>query len=113
MKTHIGKIIKKHLEGSKMSVTDFAKEINKERSNVYDIFRRESIDTDLLIQIGKALNHNFFKYYVEEEKENLNEPKEIYSPQKKKSKIMIELELDDDDMMRMGIREKVLMALNK
>lgn len=31
------------------------------RQNVYDIFRRESIDTSLLSRISAALGHDFFK----------------------------------------------------
>ena len=37
--------------------------INRDRQVIYDIFKRESIDTELLQQISKVLNHDFFSYY--------------------------------------------------
>ncbi|MFH2142880.1 MAG: hypothetical protein ABIJ97_10685 [Bacteroidota bacterium] len=46
-----------------LSVTEFGKRINTHRRNVYDIFKRESVDTELLQKISKVLEHDFFKYY--------------------------------------------------
>ena len=48
MEKIIGQLIKERVESLNMEVTAFAKAINKERSNVYDIFKRDSIDTKLL-----------------------------------------------------------------
>ena len=38
-----------------------AKEINCERTNVYNIFARKDINTGLLTKLGIILEHNFFK----------------------------------------------------
>ena len=35
------------------------------RDNIYKIFRRQHIDTDLLLKISVALNIDFFQYYVD------------------------------------------------
>ncbi len=43
-----------------------AKKINCERPNVYYIFKQESINTDLLLRISRALNHDFFIHYSHE-----------------------------------------------
>lgn len=43
-----------------------ARKINCERPNVYYIFKQESINTDLLLRISRALKCNFFIYYSEE-----------------------------------------------
>ena len=48
MSKKIGQLIKDKVESSKMEVTEFARAIDRERSNVYDIFKRDSIDTKLL-----------------------------------------------------------------
>ncbi len=40
-----------------------ARQICCERRNVYKIYARASIDTELLLRISKALNHDFFRYY--------------------------------------------------
>ncbi len=57
---HIGKEIKRVLDESDLSVTDFAKKINKSRGNVYSILTRSSIDTELLAVISSVLNYDFF-----------------------------------------------------
>ncbi|MEO6883517.1 MAG: hypothetical protein ABI199_05790 [Bacteroidia bacterium] len=59
----IGKIIQEQFQKSELTVTEFAKKIHTTRENVYNIFRRKSMDCDLLQKISKVLNHNFFDYY--------------------------------------------------
>ncbi len=61
---HIGKLIEAELHRQERSVTWFANKLCCERTNVYSIFKRESIDTALLARISKVLHHNFFQYYV-------------------------------------------------
>ena len=63
---HIGKVIKAELERQECSVTWFAKKLYCERTNVYSIFKRESIDTELLLRISIVLHRNFFMDYIEE-----------------------------------------------
>ncbi len=60
---NIGKIIKAELKKKRFSVAEFAKIINTDRNNVYHIFKRKSIDTDLLYKISIALEYNFFLEY--------------------------------------------------
>ena len=56
---HIGSIIRKKLKNKSITITEFALKINRERTTVYDIFRRKSIDIELLIEISKALEYDF------------------------------------------------------
>ncbi|MBR1626371.1 MAG: helix-turn-helix transcriptional regulator [Bacteroidales bacterium] len=58
---HIGKHIREVMIRQGVSVIQLAEAIHCERANVYNIFKRESIDTDILIRICKALNYDFFK----------------------------------------------------
>ena len=60
----IGKIIKDVFDKKGLTVTEFAKRINKSRENVYDIFKRKSIDTDLLQIISQVLEYDFFTHYL-------------------------------------------------
>ena len=62
-KIHIGNEIKKAVESSNLTVSTFAEKINKTRVNVYSIFKRESIDTDLLMKICEVLQLDLFKLY--------------------------------------------------
>jgi len=78
----IGKLIQKRLKERGMSNAEFARRINTHIRNVYDIFSRKSIDTDLLITIGSVLDYDFFRYYFMplcEKKFIANESKNHYT----------------------------------
>ena len=77
-KVHIGKKIKEVLTQARFKKTEFADLINISRTVVYDIFKRETIDTGLLQTISKALNHDFFSYFEEVQEGEVNEPKSEY-----------------------------------
>lgn len=57
---HIGKAIKKELARQERSVTWLARQLFCDRSNIYRIFQKESLDTHLLARISIILRHNFF-----------------------------------------------------
>lgn len=56
---HIGHLIKSVFDESGLSVSELARRINVERTTVYSIFERSSIDVIQLVRISAALNHNF------------------------------------------------------
>lgn len=58
---HIGMMIELELRAQERTVSWLARKLCCNRQNVYDIFRRESIDTSLLSRISAALGHDFFK----------------------------------------------------
>lgn len=58
-KLHIGHMVKSVFDESGLSVAEFARRIHCERTNVYKIFNRRSIDVELIVKISKILNHNF------------------------------------------------------
>ena len=64
---HIGELIKRRLQEIERNPTWLAKKINCDRTNIYKIFQRSSIDTELLSRISKALGHNFFADLSEEQ----------------------------------------------
>lgn len=59
---HIGKKIQEilRLHPKEHTVTWFARQLNCHRVNVYDIFNRQTIDTELLKRISVILDHDFF-----------------------------------------------------
>lgn len=67
MPIHIGKEIKAELERQERGVTWLADKLHCDRTNVYDIFKREGIDTRLLERISVILHRNFFALYCQEE----------------------------------------------
>jgi hypothetical protein len=60
---HIGQQIKQVFETKGISVTEFARRINKSRENMYSIFSRKTIDSGLLLAISRVLEFDFFKLY--------------------------------------------------
>lgn len=58
---HIGRKIEDELRRQERTVAWFARKLYCNRQNVYDIFKRESIDTSLLRRISAILGHDFFK----------------------------------------------------
>ena len=62
---HIGKLIKEELERQERTVSWFARKLYCDRSNVYKLFKRSTIDTELLLRISLILNHDFFGEYMQ------------------------------------------------
>jgi len=69
---HIGQLIKAELARQGRSITWLAAQVNCTRENMYKLFQRPWINTDLLFQIGKALNYDFFKVCSDHFQENVN-----------------------------------------
>ena len=65
MAIHIGNEIKKRMGELNLPVVTFAKKINRTRNNIYSIYRRKTIDTDLLQKISQVLRLDFFKLYTD------------------------------------------------
>lgn len=62
--TVIGKIIEEELRSQERSVVWLSRKLNCNRTNVYKIFNRTSIDTELLLKISNVLKRDFFEPYT-------------------------------------------------
>lgn len=60
VKFHIGNLINNELRRQCRPVSWLAQEICCDRTNVYKILRKGSIDTNLLCRISMALDYDFF-----------------------------------------------------
>ncbi|MBD5266106.1 MAG: XRE family transcriptional regulator [Bacteroides sp.] len=56
----IGTIIREELMNQERSISWFARKLSCDRSNVYRLFQKHSIDTALLMRISVILNRDFF-----------------------------------------------------
>lgn len=61
----IGKCIEDELRRQERSVVWLARKLDCNRTNVYKIFHRSSIDAELLLKISNVLKVNFFQYYID------------------------------------------------
>ncbi len=98
---HIGQLIKTVFERSGISVAEFARQLNCERTNVYTIFKRRTIDVELLVNISKVLEYNFFEDVLKET--NLNT----------KTTHDINIKLQDCSEEKMMILKEFLEKINK
>lgn len=77
----IGQEIRRVVKLRGLKVDELAKALNVSQPNIFDIYKRETIDTGLLERLCKVLNHNFFqpfseKYQTETQKDSINIYKE-------------------------------------
>ena len=71
---HIGQLIKQKMEEEGKTVSWLARELSYCRTNVYKIYDKKSIDTDLLLRISALLGYNFFSDYTDEFDKNVPNP---------------------------------------
>ena len=100
MKIHIGEKIKERAKELRMGPTELAKLVNTTKQNIYGIFKRESVDCSLLQKFSKALNYDFFNYYI-----NPKLPPHT-DPSLKKSKAYPTAEYDLLNSQLMDMKEK-------
>jgi hypothetical protein len=100
----IGVRIESVFKESGMQPKFFASQIHVSPRNVYNIFTRDTIDTAQLFTICKVLKFDFFKYFSEQLKREdtafLEDPAAEYKKRLKR-KVMIEVELSDDDYYKL------------
>ena len=63
---HIGHLIQAQLKADKRSVGWLAREIGCSRNHLYKVFRKPSLEGELLLRISLAMNFNIFQYYTAE-----------------------------------------------
>jgi len=93
---HIGKIIKEKWIEKSMTVTEFAQSIGRERTTIYDIFERKSIDIELLIKISQALDYDFIH--------------EVYFPNTSQ-KVQIIIEIDRSEIDKLDLSKACLLSI--
>lgn len=64
---HIGELVKSQLKKRGIRTSWVAEQLNYHRNNLYKMFQKEWVDTDLLMKISILINHDFFadisRYY--------------------------------------------------
>ncbi len=63
-KIHIGEEIKKVAKERFSRDTEFAEKLGRSRQTVYDMYKRETIDVNTLLDVCKVLSYNFFDLYT-------------------------------------------------
>ncbi len=63
---HIGQRIHEVMKEQGRTSVWLAEQLNTVRTNVYDIYHRSHIDTELLMRISNLLHHNFAQEIADE-----------------------------------------------
>ena len=103
---HIGQRIKEIFEQQPKNhnIKWFSEQLGNERNNIYNIFNRPSIDTELLVRISRVLNHNFFQDMAEDfEMEQME--KEMESQSAARRKIYVSLMKSIGKVLNREIRQ--------
>lgn len=97
----------------KVTKAEMARRLEVRPQSVDYMLSRKSIDTDTLYSVSLALDYDFAQLYsIKKNQSNLENTKEL-SNNIKKAKVVIELELDKEDMLRLNLRKKVSSLLNE
>lgn len=60
---HIGDLIKQELKNQGRTITWLANQLGYSRQNMYKLFERQWIYTDLLLKICNVMDYDFFSHY--------------------------------------------------
>ncbi len=102
---HIGKVIQSKVNTSGLTISEFAEKIHMSRPAVYQMFKKQSIDSDLLVRISLLLKENFVKYIYQEVECLLQEEKECETNELNKisleqsNKVLNKLEVIHQDLI--------------
>jgi len=77
----IGEKVEARAKELRMGPTELARRIKSTKQNVYNIYKRQSIDTGLLQRLCKVLDFDFFVYY--NPANSVQQPRVPYGKQKK------------------------------
>lgn len=108
MAIHIGSKVQERARELRIGATELGKKINTTKQNIYGIFKRRSLDTDLLLKLSKALDQDFFLYYSKSV--TVTEPKGEYLTKDKISSF--EATKKENEALKKEIvelREKILL----
>ncbi|MDD5572006.1 MAG: hypothetical protein PHD97_12725, partial [Bacteroidales bacterium] len=65
MYIHIGEQIKQRSRELRMGPTELSNLVNTTKQNIYGIYKRKSIDSDLLLRFSIILDFDFFQLYTQ------------------------------------------------
>lgn len=100
----IGRIIEQIICAKGLSFAEVGRRLGHSRNLVSNIVTRTSIDTDLLGRLGDVLDYDFFQHFLREDTIERLKMTHIV----KKTKIVIELELTDEEMKEYKLYDRVV-----
>ena len=127
---HIGQKISEMVSQEKLDVNTIAERLGKSKQAVYDMFSKEDLNTSLLRQFSEILNVPLAVFFDEEgvvdlEYKNLAEANEEIKKLREEvvilksgvkptsAKVLLELELNKEEIVKLNLKDKVIQILNQ
>ena len=112
LKIHIGNIISDVMKNKKVSKAELSRRLGVKPQSVDYLLNRQSIDTHMLYNISNALEYDFAKFFsIETKQTNYDKVNSDYAL--KKAKILLEVELDTEDVIKLNLKDRVIKILNE
>jgi hypothetical protein len=106
---YIGEIIKRKMIERQVTKAELARRLFVKPQSIDYMLTRKSIDTDTLYKVSLALDYDFAQLYSIR-KNQINSDKTNFAGKKAKTKVMIEMELDEEDIERLRLKDKIKQA---
>ena len=107
--THIGVAISSVIKENGVSKADLARLLAIKPQSVDYLLKRKSIDTDMLYKVSVALNYDFSKLYSI----NQTNSNQINFDIMNTPKVLVEISLNHDDVIKLNLKNRILKVIDK
>ena len=109
---YIGEIIARVMAEKKVSKAEMARRLEVRPQSIDYMLGRKSIDTDTLYHVSRALDYDFALLYSIK-KDQIDLDNDIVEINKiKRAKVVVELELEKEDIMRLNLKKKIALLFD-
>ncbi|EKU89686.1 helix-turn-helix domain-containing protein [Bacteroides oleiciplenus] len=103
---YIGELIKEVMVEKQVTKAELSRRLQVKPQSVDYMLTRKSIDTDTLYNVSKALDYDFAMLYsISKEQINCDKNEEAYKLST--AKILIELELKPEEIIKLNLKKKI------
>lgn len=107
---YIGEVIKNVMAERQITKAELARRLDVKPQSVDYLLRRKSIDTDTMYSVSLALDYDFaLLYSIHKEQINCDTATPEY--QISVAKILVELDLKSEDIMKLNLKKRISDAL--
>jgi transcriptional regulator with XRE-family HTH domain len=103
----IGEVIRKVLIDRRISKAELARKIGVKPQSVDYLLKRKSIDTDMLYKVSVALEYEFASLFSIKKDQTDCDNVEDSDIQLSNAKIVVEVELSKEDILRLQLKERI------
>ncbi len=103
---YIGEVIKEVMAEKQVTKAELSRRLQVKPQSVDYMLTRKSIDTDTLYNVSKALDYDFAMLYsIGKGQTNCDKDEEAYKLST--AKILIELELKPEEIIKLNLKKKI------